>query len=154
MPNSPFFAHTFLWCGENRVGNLDFLSDPATLNQARVVNNPCFVVVPRLFFFFGLISFFSRVFGRDCKHDWRPLRSLQTPTLCGASFCASRPTARGLRRRRIDFYSKACNDFDAGTLFRGSLQCRSRDTRQRSRPKCKNVTNGADHSAVSPKNTI
>lgn len=68
MPNSPFFAHTFLWCcKENRVGNLDFLSDPATLNQARVVNNPRFVVV--LPFFFVSDFFFFAVFGRDCKHD-------------------------------------------------------------------------------------
>lgn len=59
MPNSPFFAYTFLWCCENRVGNLDFLSDPATLNQAHVVNNPCFVVALRCFF--CLISFFLRV---------------------------------------------------------------------------------------------
>lgn len=56
MPNSLFFAHMFFWCCKNRVGNLDFLSGPATLNQAHVVNNPCFVVVLRFFlsdFFFS-----------------------------------------------------------------------------------------------------
>lgn len=133
------------------MGNLDFLSDPATLNQAHVVNNPCFVVVLPFF----LSDFFFSACLAVTANTIRDLCAPCKQRLC--EFCASRPTARSLRRRRIDFYSKACNDSDDGTLFRASLHRRSRDACRRSRLKCKNVTNGADYredSAISRKNTI